>query len=250
MTETQEMPWKRISVEAAAIVASILLAFAIDAWWDSKQQQEDEHRSLNALLTDLNSFRETLAWNDGLYEAIRVSAMTLLNASLSEEESLNDGQIDLLLYDLSWTLNLSWYEVPTLEALRNSSLFTELDDVAFQRRLANLTIGIEGIQNDVLRYERFVDSEWTPYLITIASLPQIYSASSRVPGHPGEEYPTELYAASVTQKRSHQHLLDDHRFQGLLQHSAGLLADIFTRADGFDKNLDELMDQIENRVSQ
>ena len=34
MTETQKIPWKRISVEAAASVASILLAFAIDAWWE------------------------------------------------------------------------------------------------------------------------------------------------------------------------------------------------------------------------
>ncbi len=39
MNETQKIPWKRISVEAAAIVASILLAFAIDAWWDERQEQ-------------------------------------------------------------------------------------------------------------------------------------------------------------------------------------------------------------------
>jgi hypothetical protein len=32
MVENEKLPWKRLTVEAAAIVASILLAFAIDAW--------------------------------------------------------------------------------------------------------------------------------------------------------------------------------------------------------------------------
>jgi len=49
MNETQTIPWKRISVEAVAIVASILLAFAIDAWWDDFRQQ----RLSQTLLTDL-----------------------------------------------------------------------------------------------------------------------------------------------------------------------------------------------------
>ena len=38
-----KIPWKRISVEAAAIVASILLAFAIDAWWAELAEDRDEH---------------------------------------------------------------------------------------------------------------------------------------------------------------------------------------------------------------
>ena len=42
MTEPRIIPWKRIAVEAVAIVASILLAFAIEAWWDDWQQQEAE----------------------------------------------------------------------------------------------------------------------------------------------------------------------------------------------------------------
>ncbi len=31
---TQYISWKKITVEAATIVGSILLAFVIDAWWD------------------------------------------------------------------------------------------------------------------------------------------------------------------------------------------------------------------------
>ena len=46
---TQNIPWKRISVEAAAIVASILLAFAIDAWWDERVERIEEREILESL---------------------------------------------------------------------------------------------------------------------------------------------------------------------------------------------------------
>ena len=39
MSDMREIPWKRLLVEGAAIVASILLAFAIDAWWQDHSDQ-------------------------------------------------------------------------------------------------------------------------------------------------------------------------------------------------------------------
>ena len=39
MNNLREVPWKRLLVEGAAIVASILLAFAIDAWWEDRSDQ-------------------------------------------------------------------------------------------------------------------------------------------------------------------------------------------------------------------
>ena len=40
MSESQTIPWKRLAIEASAIVGSILLAFAIDAWWDESQNRK------------------------------------------------------------------------------------------------------------------------------------------------------------------------------------------------------------------
>jgi hypothetical protein len=60
MTEAQSIPWKRISVEAAAIVASILLAFAIDAWWDHRVEQEDLLEYLLAFEQELIESRKDI----------------------------------------------------------------------------------------------------------------------------------------------------------------------------------------------
>ena len=53
MNRTQEVPWKRIVVEAFAIIASILIAFAIDAWWQNHTEKLVETQYLEALREDL-----------------------------------------------------------------------------------------------------------------------------------------------------------------------------------------------------
>jgi hypothetical protein len=53
LAETQEIPWPRITVEAAAIVASILLAFSIDAWWEDSKEEDAEVDQLLRVLAEL-----------------------------------------------------------------------------------------------------------------------------------------------------------------------------------------------------
>jgi hypothetical protein len=61
MSNSQSIPWKRISVEAAAIVASILLAFAIDAWWQDRQTRIEEQEVLAGLRAEFLANRELLS---------------------------------------------------------------------------------------------------------------------------------------------------------------------------------------------
>ncbi|GAB5412588.1 MAG: hypothetical protein Cons2KO_01910 [Congregibacter sp.] len=64
---------KKLMLEAAAIVGSILLAFAIDAWWESRQRAEDELSYLELILRDLEQARETtnrfISYTDGAAKA-------------------------------------------------------------------------------------------------------------------------------------------------------------------------------------
>ena len=60
MREANSIQWNRLSVEAAAIVASILLAFAIEAWWAEKQERQAELDYLIALQRDFSETRESL----------------------------------------------------------------------------------------------------------------------------------------------------------------------------------------------
>jgi hypothetical protein len=53
--------WPRITTEAAAIVGSILLAFAIDAWWDERQLRAEEQEILRGLKGEFEAIHATLA---------------------------------------------------------------------------------------------------------------------------------------------------------------------------------------------
>ena len=46
---TQSTPWTRVLVEGLVVVGSILLAFAIDAWWDDRRDRRAEAEILAGL---------------------------------------------------------------------------------------------------------------------------------------------------------------------------------------------------------
>jgi hypothetical protein len=55
-----QIEWRRIVVESAAVVLSILLAFLIDASWDAHQQRIREQELLEGLLADFEASRPGL----------------------------------------------------------------------------------------------------------------------------------------------------------------------------------------------
>jgi hypothetical protein len=60
MTAIEYIPWKRLSVEAVAIVGSILLAFAIDAWWEERLDRQMERDDLGRLHAEFVRNRDRL----------------------------------------------------------------------------------------------------------------------------------------------------------------------------------------------
>ena len=57
---SQEIPWKRFVVEAIVIISSILLAFAIDAAWETRQTRASERAALEGLRQDFVVMQEQL----------------------------------------------------------------------------------------------------------------------------------------------------------------------------------------------
>lgn len=49
------LAWSRLLVEGLVIVVSILLAFAIDAWWDDRQQAEEAGLQVERVIAELES---------------------------------------------------------------------------------------------------------------------------------------------------------------------------------------------------
>ena len=50
-----QIPWLRVFVEGVVIVGSILLAFGLQAWWEGRQEREEEQQYVVALLDEMRA---------------------------------------------------------------------------------------------------------------------------------------------------------------------------------------------------
>lgn len=76
-----QIPWLRIGAESVLIVASILLAFGIDAWWDGRSTAHERSRYLAALVDDFTVNAERLDSLEAIHAQTLDVALTLLAMS-------------------------------------------------------------------------------------------------------------------------------------------------------------------------
>jgi hypothetical protein len=108
----------RAGLEFLVIVASILAAFALDAWWDSRAERDRVLTRLSALETELESTRGYIGDQRARLESVRVAVSDLLrhvspDAALLAPDSLN------VLMDLSFrmgTIELQGRAPQTMES--------------------------------------------------------------------------------------------------------------------------------------
>jgi hypothetical protein len=78
MTELQKTPWRRLAIEATAIIVSILLAFSIDAWWEKRGDRQAETVLLERLRADFLEIRSKLEVVYEDHHETRVACITVL----------------------------------------------------------------------------------------------------------------------------------------------------------------------------
>ena len=115
MNKLQDISWKRIFVEATAIIASILTAFAIDAWWQDRTERRVEVQYLQALREDIRRSIELLDDSER-WQAQQVGYLEAL-AKTGIETPYSD-ELRLWIDDGLW--NIGTYQ-PQLSALQDWS---------------------------------------------------------------------------------------------------------------------------------
>jgi len=169
VTRRQEIPWTRIAVEATAIVASILLAFSIDAWWGEHQEREHERQLLGSLLAEFNQNRVEL---DRALNSFTVSRKSVTRVLMFAGQNLGDDDKDVIgqnvftLFDY-WTFDPS---TGAIDSLLNAGQLNLIQNLELRTRLA----GWSGLVSDYKEEERELDyvafREFGPYYKKIAPL--------------------------------------------------------------------------------
>lgn len=101
MIPTDSAAFRRLVLEAAAIVGSILLAFAIDAWWDEFQDAVDTRENLVDVRMEFLEYEAELERRYELWSDYAGSMGRLLDVARSGEAP-PAVVMDTLLHDLTW----------------------------------------------------------------------------------------------------------------------------------------------------
>ena len=247
MTETQKIPWKRISVEAAAIVASILLAFSIDAWWDEYQDRQRERKVLEVLLVEFEWMKEQLEWDRNYYGAIKASALRLVDIGTGVGKSASDEEIDRLLEDLWWWSLPETWSSAGLRSVVSSGGLALISNEDLRRDIGGWPVILSSVRDVVSREHDFYRDRFMPYLSRHASLQQLAMITDGTPGNPESSYDWG-HTFELKKKRSHREMLSRQEFQNLLIERASNLNDILVIALGNDPYSGYVADSIEPTI--
>ncbi len=155
--------WRRLLAESLAVIFSILLAFSIDAWWDSRQEVRRQRELMAGLLADFRSSRPGL--EERLVLARRMAAGTagFLDLSGAYEVPTAIAVPDSLVLAV---LGGPTYEpaTNTLDAAVASGEIERLTSDEVRARLANWRRMLSDTREDELEVRRITNEQLAPLL--------------------------------------------------------------------------------------
>lgn len=168
MTDNQSIPWKRLCIEATAIVASILLAFAIDAWWAERLDRIAEREELLRLYDEFELNRERIDFwvkEGGLVHRERQSALRVsdvLDAASKnglEKAMIHDADIASLLQTPTFEA-----DTPVFESLVRSGRMEIIENREIVYAISTWERTLRGASEQEQRGVRFVYDHLLPAL--------------------------------------------------------------------------------------
>ena len=163
MGKQNEISWPRIAAEGTAIVVSILLAFAIDAWW----QRQNEAKQLDALLVSLHEdFKSSQAHVDRWLGGNRkiLAALTAFRDQLAS--TAIDHEFEVPQEWILAAIGTPTYSPTdaTLQAAISSGQIELIEDVELRTRLAMWRQQVDDTQEDELLIRQIVVQNLVPAL--------------------------------------------------------------------------------------
>jgi len=212
MANTNNIQWKRISAEGAAIVVSILLAFSIEAWWDNLQDRAEEQGILLGLKSEFEQNLTFIETEHSYRNAVIDSILKIFDASVARV-AIEPKALDELIGDVTWWQNIE-YSRGTIDGLLQSGGLSLIENEELRRVLASIPSRYDSTTRSEINDRYTTLNVVIPYLSTHASLSQI--ANSMAKGRPGTGLAPTPPAYPRSELLDHTALLHDPEFLGTL----------------------------------
>ena len=158
-----DIPWLRVFLEGTVIVGSILLAFALDAWWDNRNREDELRIQLQVVADEMESARQALQnvlaahdWNAHLAEHLRAALVQVPEGS---EVVVSDTLVGPLLPQATADVTTG-----SLDAFIASGGLELVQDPEIRRILLAWPTRIQDLQDDEIYLRNFAAADLASYL--------------------------------------------------------------------------------------
>lgn len=201
-------------LEGTAIIASILLAFAIDAWWEDRTTQQELREHLLILRDDFAFSLETIAERWEFVKQREKSIVEILDVTYDPAAGLDLEALDTRLGHLMWHISSSPIETGGLDGLIASGLIDSIGNLELRKSITLWPGQIRYLQSVLSQdYDTYYQL-LAPYLVDSANIPQIFRSQHQVPGMP--DAPSQRFPLTPNNTMDHNSLLRDAKFQNVL----------------------------------
>ncbi len=201
MKQSQSIPWIRISAEGAAIVASILFAFAIDAWWEDRQQIASDETHLATVVVELRA-HETL-----LTESISAHRKTIsTGASLIPLFSANADEISTARASQLFADMMSFYQINApfgaLETAMSAGTIARMKNTKLASALANWPVAVDDLLEEQ-RTGRDLMFSLFAKMASVSPMTDVFREKLQAPTIRGTDVAVESAALQLAQSELH-----------------------------------------------
>ena len=237
MSGEQNIQWKRLSIEAAAIVASILLAFAIDAWWQDRQERSFEQDILLGLQEEYQDHRSVLGEQRDFHILFLTSVEMLLDACERGHWVSSEVTVDHAIADLITPMTTDLGE-GVLQSLISAGKLEYLRDKRLRYELAEWGSIMGELTDDQLLGAQSVMQLIAPYLIR-NGVP-VGEAS-----HWGNSQPPESVRQLRNDSDAMAKLFSDPEFRTIIEIRYGFMIHALGEFDGVVGSIESILVQID-----
>jgi len=234
-SRAKQIPWMRVLVEGMVIVVSILLALALDAWWDGVKEGEAGREYLVALRGELEVVRAELR-TDQEARTRRFETMGALLSNIASQRPASPDSVTTLLGSLWGSVRLNPPSAVYDDLQATGSLVTSRairgELLQYRQRLSRLMWQEERLQDTW-------ETELRPYLVAqtdvLRHIPRTYGVSD-------DWLPIPIHESG------YETILRDRTFQNLLLVRLRRLSLAMVNGDTLLEGVDRLLALIEQEV--
>lgn len=170
------------AAEILVVVAGVLIALALNAWWQERQRIGEEQRLLVALIDEFSANQRRLAEILAFHADLKESARALLEISAEPSPAVPADSVDQLLADVTWWASYTTLESTVLDAAVQDGRLGLIRTDSLRRLLGTWRSEVESARSQSNQEFAHYSNTWLPLLQPTADVAQFANKATQIPG--------------------------------------------------------------------